>query len=59
MDIPRLSMAMRQGSLMNAVNLSLMKIQMNNSKDMMEGMTKIMESASGNPSIGNNIDVEA
>lgn len=57
MDVGRLSMAMSQNSLMNAVSLSLMKIQMNTSSEIMEGMTKIMETTAVDTSKGNVIDI--
>ncbi|HDK7167336.1 hypothetical protein A0J52_11650 [Clostridium sporogenes] len=57
MDIGRLSMALSQGKLAQAVSLSLMKITMNTSKENAVQMTEMIKE-SVNQNIGQNIDLK-
>lgn len=59
MDIGSMSMAMSQNSLKTAVSLSLMKIQMNTSKEMANGMNDMMKNMAVDPVRGQKIDVKA
>ncbi|GAA0085611.1 hypothetical protein UT300007_20500 [Clostridium sp. CTA-7] len=59
MDIGRLSMARSQGALANAVQLSLMKIQINTGEEMVSGLKNMMATMAVDASKGNTIDVKA
>lgn len=57
MDIASTSMALSQYNLVNAVDVSLMKLQMNTQSQMAEGLNKIMETSAVDPNLGKVIDV--
>lgn len=59
MDIARLSMAMSKNSLSNAVQLSLMKLQMNTDKDLATGMNDMINTMAVDPNKGVNLDTMA
>ena len=56
MDIGALSTAMSQSALASAVSLSVMKMNMNSSEVMLEGMVKMIDEMDLNPSIGSNLN---
>ena len=56
MDIGALSTAMSQSALASAVSLSVMKMNMNSSEVMAEGMVKMIDEMDLNPSIGSNLN---
>lgn len=59
MDIAALSINMSQANLGSAVQLSLLKMQMNNGKDMAKEMNKMLENMAVDPNLGNIIDKTA
>ncbi len=59
MDIGRMSMSMNQGMLASAVQLSLMKMQMNTGEEIAAGMTDMLNNMAVDPSKGVNLDSKA
>lgn len=59
MDIARMSISMSQGSLASAVQMSLMKIQMNTGEEAANGLKQMMDTMAVDKSKGNTIDVRA
>ena len=59
MDIGRMSMSMSQGALASAVQLSLMKMQMNTGEEMAAGMTDMLNNMAVDTTKGVNLDVKA
>lgn len=57
MDIARMSISMSQGSLASAVQMSLMKIQMNTGEEAANGLKQMMDTMAVDTSKGNVIDV--
>lgn len=57
MDIAAMSMSLSQMQLSQEVGTSVLKMAMDNSKEMMNDMTKMMEQTM-NPHIGGNIDIK-
>ena len=57
MDIGNLSMAMSQSSLNTAVQLSVLKLGMNNSEELMNNMQEMMENVVVDPNVGQNLDI--
>ncbi|MEG2291509.1 MAG: YjfB family protein [Clostridium sp.] len=56
MDIGRMSMSMNQGALATAVQLSLIKLQMNTGKEMAVGMKEMMDTMAVDTTKGVNLD---
>ncbi|MEG0307363.1 MAG: YjfB family protein [Clostridium sp.] len=56
MDIGRMSMSMNQGALATAVQLSLMKLQINTGKEMAVGMKEMMDTMAVDTTKGVNLD---
>lgn len=56
MDIARLSMSMSQASLSSAVQLSLMKLQMNTGNELATGMNDMLNNMAVEPDKGINLD---
>ena len=59
MDVGRMSMSMSQGALASAVQLSLMKMQMNTGEEMAAGMTDMLNNMAVDTTKGVNLDVKA
>lgn len=59
MDIANLSMAMSQNSLNTAVQLSVLKLGMDSSEELMTNMQEMMENVVVDPNVGRNIDIMA
>ena len=59
MDIGNLSMSMSQGALASAVQLSLMKMQMNTGEELATGMTDMLNNMAVDTTKGTNLDVKA
>lgn len=59
MDIANLSMAMSQNSLNTAVQLSVLKLGMDGSEELMTNMQEMMENVVVDPNVGRNIDIMA
>lgn len=57
MDIGSLSMAMNQSSLNTAVQLSVLKLGMNSSEELMNNMQEMMENVVVDPNVGQNLDI--
>ena len=57
MDIAALSMTMSQTKVQESVNLSILKMSMNDSKETAEAMTKMMDNIAVDENLGNKIDV--
>ena len=57
MDIGNLSMAMSQSSLNTAVQLSVLKLGMNSSEELMNNMQEMMENVVVEPNVGLNLDI--
>ncbi|CDM68047.1 Hypothetical protein CM240_0883 [Clostridium bornimense] len=57
MDIGSLSMAMSQSSLNTAVQLSVLKLGMNSSEELMNNMQEMMEDVVVDPNVGQNLDI--
>lgn len=57
MDIGNLSMAMSQSSLNTAVQLSVLKLGMNSSEELMNNMQEMMENVVVDPNVGQNLDI--
>lgn len=55
MDIPVLSAAMSQSSVMQQANISLAKLAMNTNEQTSQNMTDMIEKAAS-PNLGNHID---
>ncbi|MBW6408579.1 YjfB family protein [Clostridium weizhouense] len=56
MDIAAMSIAMNQGALKTAVQLSVMKLGMNSEKEMANQMTEMMGNMAVEPGKGINLD---
>ncbi|WP_294342169.1 YjfB family protein [uncultured Clostridium sp.] len=59
MDIGNLSMAMSQNSLNTSVQLSVLKLGMDSSEELMVNMQEMMENVVVDPNVGRNIDIMA
>ena len=59
MNIARMSMSMSQVSFSSAVQLSLMKIQMNTSNELANGMNDMLKDMAIEPGKGANLDTRA
>ncbi|MGL4654686.1 MAG: YjfB family protein [Sarcina sp.] len=60
MDVGRMSMAMSQNSLKSAVSISLLKMTMNNEKQVAAGMNQMLETTiAKDPNLGSKIDIKA
>lgn len=57
MDIAGLSIAMHQSTLQNQVQMSLMKMTMDNSSVINENMTEMMDNMAVDTNVGVNLDV--
>jgi hypothetical protein len=58
MDIASYSMDMKQASLQNSVQISVMKIAMNDNQLINNEMTQIMNNMAIDENLGNNLDVK-
>lgn len=56
MDIASLSSSMNNMALNSAINISLMKMNMDQSQSDMEAVTKMLDESSVDPNLGNIID---
>lgn len=56
MDISSISTGMNNMALNSAINISLMKMNMDQSQSDMEAVTKMLEESSVDPNLGNIID---
>ena len=56
MDIPQMSMALSQTSLMNNVNIALLSKSLDANKEMGDNMVKMMEQ-SVTPNLGQSLDI--
>ncbi|MBU5316027.1 YjfB family protein [Clostridium bornimense] len=59
MDIGNLSMAMSQNLLNTSVQLSVLKLGMDSSEELMVNMQEMMENVVVDPNVGRNIDIMA
>ena len=59
MDIGNLSMAMSQNSLNTSVQLSVLKLGMDSSEELMVNMQEMMENVVVDSNVGINIDIMA
>ncbi|EKQ51096.1 MULTISPECIES: YjfB family protein [unclassified Clostridium] len=57
MDIGSLSMGLSQASVANSVQISVMKMAMNNSEDVDVEMEQMMNNMATDENLGRNIDV--
>ena len=57
MDIAGLSIAMHQSTLQNQVEISLMKMTMDNSNIINENMTEMIDNMAIDTNVGANLDV--
>lgn len=57
MDIAGLSIAMHQSTLQNQVQISLMKMTMDNSNIINENMTEMIDNMAIDTNVGANLDV--
>lgn len=57
MDIAGLSIAMHQSTLQNQVQISLMKMTMDNSNIINENMTEMIDNMAIDTNVGTNLDV--
>lgn len=58
MDIAALSINLNQSLLQNQVQISLMKMTMENSSIINNNMTEMLDNIAIDPSIGNNLDIK-
>ena len=59
MDIASLSMDMKQASLQNSVQISVMKIAMNDNQLINNEMTQMINNMAIDENLGQNLDVKA
>lgn len=59
MDIAALSMVMSQSRVQESAGISVMKMAMNTGKETATQMTKMMESVSADPNLGQHLDARA
>lgn len=58
MDIAALSINLNQSLLQNQVQISLMKMTMENSSIINNDMTEMLDNIAIDPSVGNNLDIK-
>ncbi len=58
MDIAALSINLNQSLLQNQVQISLMKMTMENSSIINNNMTEMLDNIAIDPSVGNNLDIK-
>ncbi|MGL4452291.1 MAG: YjfB family protein [Sarcina sp.] len=60
MNVAKMSIEMSQNSLKGAVSISLLKMAMNNEKQVANGMNQILRATTAkDPNLGNKIDFKA